>query len=81
MKRLKGQGLKVAMQAAPGGDDATVENENRFRLRRPSGKVESEFHDGGLRVFYPVKGAQALVDAIERKRSNHLLIGGHKMTL
>jgi hypothetical protein len=29
--------LKTAIQAALGEDDATVENKNRFRLRRPSG--------------------------------------------
>ena len=38
--------LKTAMQAALGEDDATVENMNRFRLRRPSGQVEFEFRDG-----------------------------------
>ena len=73
--------LKTSMQAALGQDDATVENKNRFRLRRPSGQVEFEFRDGDLRVFYRVEGAQVLIDAIGRKRGNQLLIDGRKMTL
>jgi hypothetical protein len=73
--------LKTAMQAALGEDDATVENMNRFRLRRPSGQVEFEFRDGELRVFYRVEGAHVLVDAIGRKRGNQLLISGRKVTL
>jgi hypothetical protein len=73
--------LKTAMQAALGEDDATVENNDRFRLRRPSGQVEFEFRDGDLRVFYRVEGAQVLVDTIGRERGNQLLIGGHKVTL
>jgi ParE toxin of type II toxin-antitoxin system, parDE len=73
--------LKTAMQAALGEDDATVENKNRFRLRRPSGQVEFEFRDGDLRVFYRIEGAQVLVDAIGRKRRNQLLIGGRKVIL
>jgi len=73
--------LKTAMQAAVGEDDATVENKNRFRLRRPSGQIEFEFRDGDLRVFYRVEGAQVLVDAIGRKRGNQLVIGGRKVTL
>ena len=73
--------LKTAMQAALGEDDATVENMNRFRLRRPSGQVEFEFRDGELRVFYRVEGVQVLVDAIGRKRGNQLLISGRKVTL
>jgi hypothetical protein len=55
------------MQAALGEEDATVENTNPFRLRRPSGQVELEFCRGDLRVFYRVEGAQVLVDAIGRK--------------
>jgi len=73
--------LKTAMQAALGEDDATVENKNRFRLRRPSGQVEFESRDGDLRVFYRVEPARVLVDAIGRKRGNQLLIGGRKVTL
>jgi mRNA-degrading endonuclease RelE of RelBE toxin-antitoxin system len=73
--------LKTAMQAALGEDDATVENRNRFRLRRPSGQVEFEFRDGELRVFYRIEGGQVLVDAIGRKRRNQRLIDGHKVIL
>jgi mRNA-degrading endonuclease RelE of RelBE toxin-antitoxin system len=73
--------LKTAMQAALSEDDATVENKNRFRLRRPSGQVEFEFRDGDLRVFYRIEGAQVLVDAIGRKHRNQLLIGGRKVIL
>ena len=73
--------LKAAMQAALGDDDATVENNNRFRLRRPSGQFEFEFRDGDLRVFYRVEEDQVLVDAIGRKRGNQLVIGGRKIML
>jgi hypothetical protein len=69
------------MQAALGEDDATVENTNRFRLRRPSGQFEFEFRDGDLRVFYRVERDEVLVDAIGRKRGNQLFIGGTKVTL
>jgi mRNA-degrading endonuclease RelE of RelBE toxin-antitoxin system len=73
--------LKTAIQTTLREDDATVENKNRFRLRRPSGQVEFEFRDGDLRVFYRIEGAQVLVDAIGRKCLNQLLIGGRKVTL
>ena len=73
--------LKAAMQAALGDDDATVENNNRFRLRRPSGQFEFEFRDGDLRVFYRVEEDQVLVDVIGRKRGNQLVIGGRKIML
>ena len=69
------------MLAALGDDDAAVENQNRFRLRRPSGQFEFEYRDGDLRVFYRIEDAQVLVDAIGRKRGNQLFISGRKMTL
>jgi hypothetical protein len=69
------------MQAALGEDDATAENKNRFRLRRPSGQSEFEFREGDLRVFYRVGDDQVLVDAIGRKRGNQLLIGGRRVIL
>ncbi len=73
--------LAAAMQAGLGEDDATVENKNRFRLRRPSGQSEFEFRKGDLRVFYRVADDEVLVDAIGRKRGNQLFIGGSKVTL
>ncbi len=73
--------LKTAMQAALGDDDATVENKNRFRLRRLSGPSEFEFRDGDLRAFYRVEHDQVLVDAIGRKRGNQLFIAGIRVTL
>lgn len=73
--------LAAAMQSALGEDDATVQNQNRFSLRRPSGQSEFEFRDGDLRVFYRVKGTRVLVDAIGRKRGNQLFIGGRRVTL
>ncbi len=73
--------LKAAMLAALGDDDATVENQNRFRLRRPSGQFEFEFRSGDLRVFYRVERAVVLVDAIGRKRGNQLFIGGIKVVI
>jgi hypothetical protein len=73
--------LTASMQAALGEDDATVENKNRFLVRRPSGQREFEFRDGELRVFYRVEDDQVLVDAIGRKRGNQLFIGGKRVTL
>jgi len=73
--------LTAAMQGALGEDDATVENKNRFRLRRPSGQFEFEFRDGDVRVFYRADNDQVLVDAIGRKRGNQLFIGGRRVTL
>jgi len=73
--------LKAAMLAALGDDDAAVESQNRFRLRRPSGQFEFEFRDGDLRVFYRIGDDQVLIDAIGRKRGNQLFISGKKMTL
>ncbi len=73
--------VKKAMLAALGGDDAALENNNRFRLRRPSGQYEFELRDGDLRVFYRVVGEQVRVDAIGRKRGNQLFIAGARVTL
>jgi len=53
--------LKTAMLAALGDDDPAIENQNRFRLRRPSGQFEFEFRDGALRIFYRVEDDQVLV--------------------
>jgi hypothetical protein len=73
--------LKAAMQASLGDDDASVQNQNRFALRRPSKQYEFEFRDGDLRVFYRVVGNQVLVDAIGRKIGNQLFIGSRKVIL
>jgi len=73
--------LSAAMRAALGEDDASVQSNNRFRLRRPSGQFEYEFRNGDLRVFYRVETDQVLVDAIGRKRGNQLFIGGRRVTL
>jgi hypothetical protein len=81
LKATERSRLATAMQAALGEDEATVENQNRFRLRRPSGQLEFEFRDGDLRVFYRVEGDKVLIDAIGRKRGNQLFISGRKVTL
>jgi hypothetical protein len=60
------------MLAALGDDDAAIKNQNRFRLRRPSGQFEFEFRHGELRVCYRVEDDQVLVNAIGRKRGNQL---------
>ena len=73
--------LKVATLAALGDDNAEIENQNRCRLRRPSGQFEFEFRDGDLRVFYRIEDDQVLVDGIGRKRGNQLFISGRKVTL
>jgi hypothetical protein len=69
------------MQASLSEDDATVENRNRFRLRRPSGQLEFEFRSGSLRVFYRVEDDEVLVDAIGHKTGNQLFIGGRRIIL
>ena len=69
------------MLVALGDDDAGVESQNGFRLRRPSGQFEFEFRNGDLRVFYRIEDDQVLVDAIGRKRGNQLFISGRKVTL
>jgi hypothetical protein len=73
--------LKTAMLAALGEDAAAIENQNRFRLRRPSGQFEFEFRDGTLRVFYRIEDDQVLVDAIGRKYGNQLFISGRRVIL
>jgi hypothetical protein len=73
--------LKTAMLAALGDDDAAIENQNRFRLRRPSGQFEFEFRVGAPRVFYRIEDDQVLVDAIGRKYGNQLFSGGRKVIL
>src|ERR1700731_2683380 len=73
--------LRSTMQAALGEDDASVENKNRFRLRRSSGQSEFELRDGDLRVFYRLEDDQVIVDAIGRKRGNQLFIAGRRITL
>ena len=52
--------LKVATLAALGDDNAEIENQNRCRLRRPSGQFEFEFRDSDLRVFYRIEDDQML---------------------
>jgi len=81
LSALERSRLKTAVQTALGQDDATIENKNRFRLRRPSGQFEFEFRSGELRVFYRVDGDCVVIDAIGRKRGNQLLIGGRKVIL
>jgi hypothetical protein len=66
-------GESTKTYSALGDNDAAVENQNRFRLRRPSGR--------DLRGFYRIEGDQVLVDVIRRKRGNQLFISGRKMTL
>ena len=73
--------LTAAMQGSLGEDDAAIENNNRFRLRRPSEQYEFEFRDGHLRVFHRIKDNEVLIDAIGRKRGNQLFIAGRKITL
>lgn len=73
--------LRTVIQSALAEDDASVENKNRFRLRRPSGQSEFELRNGDLRVFYRLEDDRVTVDAIGRKRGNQLFIGGRRITL
>ncbi len=73
--------LKKIIHASLGDDDASVENTNRFRLRRPALISEFEFRDGDLRVFYRIEEDRVMIDAIGQKRGNQLFIGRRKVTL
>jgi mRNA-degrading endonuclease RelE of RelBE toxin-antitoxin system len=73
--------LKAAMQASLGDDDTSVQNQNRFALRRPSKEYEFELRAGNLRVFYRIVGNQVLVDAIGRKIGSQLFIGNRRVIL
>ncbi len=73
--------LKAAIQAALGDDDASVQNNNRFALRRVSHPSEFEFRDGNLRVFYRIIEDEVWIDTIGRKINNQLFVGGKRITL
>ncbi len=73
--------LKAAMQASLGDDDASVQNKNRFALRRASQHYEFEFREGDLRVFFRIVGEEVVVDGIGRKINNQLYIDDKRVTL
>jgi mRNA-degrading endonuclease RelE of RelBE toxin-antitoxin system len=73
--------LKEAIRASLGEDDATIPNNNRFPLRRPSIHAVFEFRAGELRVFYQVVGDEVRVTLIGRKKGNQLLVDGKRFNL
>jgi mRNA-degrading endonuclease RelE of RelBE toxin-antitoxin system len=62
-------------------DDATLENRNRFRLRRASPHADYELRVGSLRAFYRVIADRVLVVLIGRKEGNALIIEGKRFVL
>ena len=73
--------LREALVASLSEDDATVETQHRFRLRRPSEYADFELRVKDMRVFYRVAGNEVRVVLIGRKKGNHLLIDGRRFTL
>lgn len=73
--------LKKAMNDQLRDDDAAVETENRFRLRRLSPHADYELRAGVLRAFYRVEGKAVRVVLIGKKRGDVLLIDGRRFTL
>jgi len=73
--------LKEAIKASLAEDDATIPNNNRFPLRRPSVYAVFEFRVGELRVFYQVAGDEVRVTLIGRKKGNQLLVDGRRFNL
>jgi len=62
-------------------EDATQENRNRFRLRRPSSQADYELRVEHLRVFYRVVEEEVLVAILGHKRGNEILVDGKVFAL
>jgi len=73
--------LRHALTERLSREDATQEDRNRFRLRRPSEAAEFELRVEDLRVFYRVRGAQVQVVLIGRKKGGVLLIDSQRFKL
>jgi mRNA-degrading endonuclease RelE of RelBE toxin-antitoxin system len=73
--------LREALLASLSEDDATVETQHRFHLRRPSEYADFELRVADMRVFYRVAGNEVRVVLIGRKKGSHLLVDGRRFTL
>ena len=62
-------------------EDPTIENRNRFRLRRPSPHADFELRVDPWRVFYRVEEKLVMVELIGEKRGNRLFILGKEFKL
>jgi mRNA-degrading endonuclease RelE of RelBE toxin-antitoxin system len=73
--------LKETIRDRLGEQDPTVEDRNRFRLRRVSPSADFELRVESWRVFYRVQGDLVIVELIGKKAGNVLLIGGKEFEL
>ena len=73
--------LKRTMAERLGRQDPTLQDRNRFRLRRLSPHADFELRVERWRVFYRVQEDAVLVELIGRKVGNRLVIEGMEFTL
>ena len=73
--------LREALLASLSEDDATVETQHCFHLRRASQYADFELRVADMRVFYRVAGDEGRVVLIGRKKGSHLLVDGRRFTL
>lgn len=62
-------------------EDATLEDRNRFRLRRPVGEAAFELRVDPWRVFYRVTGGDVHLLHIGKKVREAIVIDGRKYVL
>lgn len=81
IRRLRGADrahLKEAMERRLGEQDATVEDRNRCRLRRPVGEAAFELRVEPWRVFYRVEGDPVRVLVVGKKVREAIVIDGKR---
>jgi mRNA-degrading endonuclease RelE of RelBE toxin-antitoxin system len=62
-------------------EDPTLEDRNRFRLRRASVYADYELRVEVWRVFYRVQAQRVVVELIGRKDGNRVIIEGQEFEL
>jgi mRNA-degrading endonuclease RelE of RelBE toxin-antitoxin system len=73
--------IKSRVSELLGGEDATEETRNRFRLRRQSLHADYELLVEPWRLYYRVRGDLVVVELIGRKEGNRLFIEGKEFRL
>lgn len=73
--------LKRVIDERLGREDPTVEDRNRFRLRRPSTYADFELRIESWRVYYRVQEDFIYVELIGLKEGNKLIIEGREFVL
>jgi mRNA-degrading endonuclease RelE of RelBE toxin-antitoxin system len=73
--------LAEAIRLRLENEDATLEDRNRFRLRRPSPWASYELRVEAWRVFYRVRNGRVEVLLIGKKRGEKLIIDGKEFVL